>query len=748
MEVDDCVSRVEIHIEASSLRDMDIIGKSDPFAVLYTRLPETSGGAAPPTAAPRPTRRNSSASPALAAGFTPLGTTETIPNNLNPKFATSITCDYFFERQQLLLVELYDRDGKTDNLAKHDFLGAAEILLAQLVAAPGQRATLPLHDRRRRRVKGAVTLLVEEVAGLKRAVTLGLAVPKIKVGIASPPLAIRLLRAREGGEWAVVYTSPPVRKAAGGYALQRFKVTGQKLNNGDPARPLRMEVWTGGVGVGKMRGYAETTEADMLRDVAEDAGTPKPGKAPIPIRLKGKDVGEVVVTYATSTQEPTFLDYIFGGCEISLVMAIDFTASNGDPRKTGSLHYNDPSGPNEYEAAIRAVTQILGPYDSDQKIPAYGYGARLPPQNTVSHCFALNGNPSDAECDGLDGVLTAYRQALNAVVLSGPTVFSQILQLASSMAGTHSTQDSQSFTILLIITDGIISDMEATISEIVRASDLPMSIVIVGVGGADFQAMERLDADDVPLVSNGKTMKRDIVQFVPFRKFKAVPSLLAAEVLAEIPDQLLSYMNSHKIRPNEPRQAVPAANNVDDLRRAISSLNRTNSQASNTSGYQSTLPTTPTTADRPAVQTAYLPAHGGAVASQTYLPSYGVDQQRVSAGQASQPTFTAEQHRPSSSVDPYASFLAGGVPVSAFPVHPPGSNNVSPHSSSSYASGYPEPAPVLGSAPSPVSTGPSLDSMQKRNTSEYIPKAYPEPPIPGEPTHRYPSFPINLPPSS
>ena len=37
--------------------------------------------------------------------------------------------------------------------------------------------------------------------------------------------------------------------------------------------------------------------------------------------------------------------------------------------------------------------------------------------------------------------------------------------------------------------DGIITDMERTIDKIVQASTLPLSIVIVGVGAADFTAM-------------------------------------------------------------------------------------------------------------------------------------------------------------------------------------------------------------------------------------------------------------------
>lgn len=47
----------------------------------------------------------------------------------------------------------------------------------------------------------------------------------------------------------------------------------------------------------------------------------------------------------------------------------------------------------------------------------------------------------------------------------------------------------------MIITDGIINDMTKTIDEIVRGADLPLSIVIVGVGEDEFESMDQLDAD-------------------------------------------------------------------------------------------------------------------------------------------------------------------------------------------------------------------------------------------------------------
>ena len=40
------------------------------------------------------------------------------------------------------------------------------------------------------------------------------------------------------------------------------------------------------------------------------------------------------------------------------------------------------------------------------------------------------------------------------------------------------------------VQDGVITDLQETKDALVHASDLPLSILIVGVGGADFKEME------------------------------------------------------------------------------------------------------------------------------------------------------------------------------------------------------------------------------------------------------------------
>ena len=106
--------------------------------------------------------------------------------------------------------------------------------------------------------------------------------------------------------------------------------------------------------------------------------------------------------------------------------------------------------------------------------------------------------------------------------------------------------------ICLILTDGIINDMQKTIDEVVRGSVLPLSIIIVGVGEADYSQMEALDGDEAPLYSHtlGRYRNRDIVQFVPFSALKRDPILLAKHVMEEIPRQLTDFFQQKNIMPN------------------------------------------------------------------------------------------------------------------------------------------------------------------------------------------------------
>ena len=245
------------------------------------------------------------------------------------------------------------------------------------------------------------------------------------------------------------------------------------------------------------------------------------------------------------TRNYTFVDYLKAGVQIGLSIAIDFTGSNGNPNDPRSLHFISGQEPNQYERAIYACGNIMAYYDYDQLFPCYGFGAKI--NNAPAPLFNLNFQP-DPNINLIPNVIEEYHKALNNVRLWGPTNFGPILKATNDMIKQEN--DKLKYNVLMILTDGMIDDVDNTINELVDGSFLPLSVIIIGVGTADFSTMNVLDADDNPLVnSRGVKAARDLVQFVPFLKYESNPDRLAQEVLAEIPRQILEYYQQNNLDP-------------------------------------------------------------------------------------------------------------------------------------------------------------------------------------------------------
>ncbi len=74
----------------------------------------------------------------------------------------------------------------------------------------------------------------------------------------------------------------------------------------------------------------------------------------------------------------------------------------------------------------------------------------------------------------------------------------------------------------------------------------------------NFASMNELDSDGGLLSHEGETAVRDIVQFVAFKdclgKGYSASSAVAEQVLAEIPNQVLSYFEFRGIKPNSAKR--------------------------------------------------------------------------------------------------------------------------------------------------------------------------------------------------
>ncbi|TPX62249.1 hypothetical protein PhCBS80983_g00457 [Powellomyces hirtus] len=523
-------SNIELKISCRHLLNKDLLSKSDPQVIVYTAAPNSRG-------------------------WTEFARTEQIKDNLNPNFAKPVLITYLFEEVQKLRFAVYDIDKQNGTLDQQDFLGYYETTLAAIVSASGQAIQKPLEHPQRKKA-GYIKVVAEEQTDLKHVIKMtfhGRDLDKKDFFGKSDPY-FQISRTQEDGTSSVVYRSKHILKTLDP-TWPPAVVPISTLCNGDLDRQLIFEVYDWDKNGSDDLIGSFSASANELLGSREMMGAQRKEYALINQKKKSKKKnykcsGYFQVLQFHLEEVPSFLDYLAGGTNLALAVAIDFTGSNGDPRTPSSLHFLDPNRRNHYQEAILAVGSILEPYDSDKQFPVYGFGAKLS-DGSISHCFALNGDVNNPHVFGVNGVLDVYNHAMPQITLWGPTNFSPIVNQVAAQIRTEEARmgPGLNYTVLMIITDGAITDQDATVRAIVEASSLPLSIVIVGVGNADFTNMHTLDGDDAPLVSNGRRCERDIVQFVPFNQYSGNPHLLAKEVLAEIPDQMVGFMRAHGVKP-------------------------------------------------------------------------------------------------------------------------------------------------------------------------------------------------------
>lgn len=532
-------SRIELSIACDNLRNMDfgIGNKSDPFVVVYLHRNNEWQEIGRTVRGLRTTIRCNNKFIASHSTCLVLAHQEIIANQLNPRFVKLIPMMYNFEEVQLLGFKVYDVDtsftsnsSESIDLSKQDYLGECMCYLAEIMGGAGQTRTMALTDRGQTvQGWGTLTVTAEEMSNQNAIVRLRMratGLPKMDFfGKADPFLIFNRLKEDRQGVKKVPCFKTEVKLRTYNPAWDVIEVNIQRLCNGDLYRPILIECYDwDSDGSHDYIGERQVSLNEILGIVTPEAKTARRNELALVHKDKPRSThsyGSLIFEECAIIPKPTFLDYIAGGCQMNFMVAIDFTASNGDPGTPGTLHYIDPTGHqlNQYQQAILAVGDVLQYYDTDKRYPLWGFGGKPVPGEPANHCFALNGYEDNPEVEGIHGILAAYSHAVQHVQLAGPTLFANVIGTAAAIAASAEsqiTQAQQQYFVLLILTgtfaslagasgcpdvadywccclpDGIINDMDNTISQIVYAANLPLSILIVGVGDADFRAMEVL----------------------------------------------------------------------------------------------------------------------------------------------------------------------------------------------------------------------------------------------------------------
>ena len=180
-------------------------------------------------------------------------------------------------------------------------------------------------------------------------------------------------------------------------------------------------------------------------------------------------------------------------------------------------------------------------------VAAFGFGGKV--NGVHRDIFPLNMNEANPFVKSWQGVLEAYKFALSKTSLNAPTNFAPTIRQLASAASDSMRQNPKLYHVLMIITDGEVSDFGDTANAVVKASELPMSIIIIGVGKAGFGQMERLDGDGQALTGKSGAKGRDIVQFVKHLDYCNNNYALAEAVLKELPGQINKFYTKIGMQP-------------------------------------------------------------------------------------------------------------------------------------------------------------------------------------------------------
>ncbi|OWK02755.1 CPNE9 [Cervus elaphus hippelaphus] len=360
-------------IHSLNLLDLDTFSKSDPMVVLYTQS-------------------------RASQEWREFGRTEVIDNTLNPDFVRKFVLDYFFEEKQNLRFDVYNVDSKT-NISKPDFLGQAFLALGEVIGGQGSRVERPLTGVPGKKC-GTILLTAEELSNCRDIATMQLCANKLDkkdfFGKSDPFLVF--YRSNEDGTFTICHKTEVVKNTLNP-VWQPFSIPVRALCNGDYDRTVKIDVY------------------DWDRDGSHDFI----GEFTTSYRELSKAQNQFTVYEVLNPRKKCKKKkYVNSGTGCLF-------CPTGNPLQPTSLHYMSPYQLSAYAMALKAVGEIIQDYDSDKLFPAYGFGAKLPPEGRISHQFPLNNNDEDPNCAGIEGVLESYFQSLRTVQLYGPTYFAPVI---------------------------------------------------------------------------------------------------------------------------------------------------------------------------------------------------------------------------------------------------------------------------------------------------------------------------------
>lgn len=243
----------------------------------------------------------------------------------------------------------------------------------------------------------------------------------------------------------------------------------------------------------------------------------------------------------------SLLDYLESDIHLNTTLAIDFSETN--EANTHHLIKDETT----FGKLMNNFIGLLESYNDDEFFYVYGYGFDFK-DNTkeVTNMFPISQDP-DVPSISKNNINSAYFRFLSNITFSSVETNLDLIikQFNEKIKEDIDDYEIKEYNILLLFANNDIINEKEFYNEMILSSNLPISVIIVGLGKKPYTKLENAQKNFMNLTDDsGNKAKRKNIQFVSFNSLGKNCQRTVKNALIDIPEQMTEYLILKNIKPS------------------------------------------------------------------------------------------------------------------------------------------------------------------------------------------------------
>ena len=243
----------------------------------------------------------------------------------------------------------------------------------------------------------------------------------------------------------------------------------------------------------------------------------------------------------------SLLDYLESDMHLNTTLAIDFSETSGT--NTHHLVKDETT----FENLMNNFINLLEPYNEDEYFYIYGYGFQLKNDSKeVQNMFPIT-QDIDRPSVAKKNINSTYCRFLEDIKFSKIKTNLDLIikQFNEKIKEDIDDYDIREYNVLLLFANNDINNEKEFYNEFILSSDLPISLVIIGLGKGPFTKLENVEKNFWNITDNsGNKAKRKNIKFISFNNLGKNYQRTVKNSLVDIPDQMTEYLILKNIKPS------------------------------------------------------------------------------------------------------------------------------------------------------------------------------------------------------